>query len=104
MLRAVSLIAVCSLISVAGCEQSPADKKADAVRDASQGQADAVRKDTQGQAEAIRDASGKTITGAAKNPADEKAADNVEKAGEQKADAIEKAGEKQADTIEKTEK
>jgi vacuolar-type H+-ATPase subunit H len=86
-------LAALGLIAV-GCEQTPADKQAEAVRNATQNQAEEVREGAQNQAENVRDAADNVGVRA------EDHAEAVESAGERKADAIEESGEKKAEAIE----
>ena len=98
MLAAALLAGFC----LAGCDEGPADRAADSVRDQTQTQADQVRDTTQEQAEKVRDQAGRDEFGnAATNPA-ERTADQIEKAGERQADLIEKEGERKADAVEDT--
>jgi hypothetical protein len=90
------LVAAC----LTGCEQTPAQKQADAIRTDTQQKADAERAAANRSAEAARNQAGKTVTGEAKTETAEKRADEIEKAGEQKADVTEKEGERKADAVE----
>jgi len=81
-------------LTALGCEKSPQQRQADAVRDNTQNAADQTRDNTQHQADAVREAGNAADTNA------EKQADAIESAGEKKADAIEAQGERKADAIE----
>lgn len=68
---------------VTGCEQTPAQRQADAVRQESKDKAEQVKERTDNTAEAIKDQ-----------------AEKLEDAGERKADAIKAEGERKAEAIE----
>ncbi|HVQ09317.1 MAG TPA: hypothetical protein VMS43_12870 [Allosphingosinicella sp.] len=79
MKRLATALAVTSLLALGACNRTPAENKADNVREATENQAEAI----DNQAEATRDA-----------------ADNQATATENRADAVRDAGENRADAIE----
>ncbi len=93
-----------SIVLLVGCEQTTAQREANAVRTKTQAQADDVREQTQGAAQRIRDRSDDADNEVA-NMKDtlESRADAVENKGERAADIIEEKGEQTADQIEATE-
>ena len=102
MSRLSILAVILAGFGFAGCDEGPADRQADAIRDQSQSQADQVRDTTQEAAEKTRDQAGRDPFGnAASDPAERKA-DQIEKSGERQADLIEKEGERKADATEDT--
>jgi hypothetical protein len=100
----LAIAALFAVLGVVGCNDTPADRKANSVRDASQNAADRTRDAHNEAADQMRDKTGKDITGSSVDSATERKADLVEKEGERKADTIEKQGERAADNIEDREK
>jgi hypothetical protein len=91
-----------ALVVMAGCEQTPQDRQAEAIRHESQQRAEDVRKSSEDTAETVRDQAGRDVLGSAKTEPAEEKADAIESEGERKADAIEKEGERKADAVEET--
>ena len=89
-------------IGFVGCEQTPADRKANDVRQGTQNDADRMRDAADVAADKERAKSGTDPLGNAKNPATESKADAIENEGERRADAIEEGGERKADAIEES--
>jgi hypothetical protein len=100
----MSMTALLALFVVAGCEQTPADRQADAVRENSQHDAQRTREAADAAAARTReqDPAGRDPVGSARTDSIEKKADSIEAQGERKADAIEAEGERKADALEKT--
>lgn len=106
-----SMMLAAAMACLAGCEQTAADRKADAVRDSANQQAKDIRNETDRQADAtrdnanrtadaVRDQAGKDALGNAQTRPAENKADRIEQAGEDRADTIEKSGENAADAVE----
>jgi outer membrane murein-binding lipoprotein Lpp len=100
MTRLTILTVVLTSLYLVGCEEGPADRAADSIRDQTQTEADQVRDTTQEQAEKIRDQTGRDSFGNAATDPAERTADQIEKSGERQADLIEKEGERKADATE----